>query len=126
MINKAILVGRIGKMENKAIRNGGELTTLSLATTRKWKDSSGDKQEATTWHRVNCFGNLASVSSKYAKVGDLIYIEGEIQNSKSESDDKWYYSVTASSLKLLSPKIKDSPDSTNESNDIELDDDIPF
>lgn len=135
MINKATLLGRVGKKETKTLQNGTELTILSIATNRKWLDKNGQKQESTSWHNVNCFNKLAEIGQKYAHVGDLIYIEGEIQNKKSVGNDgveKWFYSITASQLQLIPTGKKqennESTDSLKDSNSDFFDDssDIPF
>lgn len=119
MINKAQLLGRIGKKDTKTTRNGTDMTILSIATGRKYIDSQGQKQEKTTWHNVQCFSKLAEIAQKYAHVGHLIYIEGEINNQKVvyENVEKWMYSVTASEIKLLPQpaKKKDNDAQPNQS-----------
>lgn len=104
MINEAILVGNVGRKETKVLRNGGELTVISLATSTKYKDSSGQKQERTTWHNINCFSKLAEIASKYVHVGDVLYIRGEINNRKVEEGERagqYMYSVTANDIRFL-------------------------
>ncbi len=104
MINEAILVGNVGRKEVKVLKNGGDLTVISLATSTKYKDSSGQKQERTTWHNINCFSKLAEISAKYVHVGDVLYVRGEINNRKVEEGDRagqYMYSVTANDLKFL-------------------------
>jgi single-strand DNA-binding protein len=105
MINKATLVGRIGKIDSKSLKNGSNMTTVSMATSRKYTDTAGTKQELTTWHNVNFFSKMADVASKYCHVGDLILVEGEINHKKIESGERagqWSYSLTASDLKFIS------------------------
>ena len=104
MINEAILVGRVGKKDTKTMKNGSEITVLSLATTSKHKDASGEKQEFTTWHHINCFSKLAEIASKYVHVGDVVYIRGTIYNRKIETGERagqHIYSVTAQDIKFL-------------------------
>lgn len=116
MINKATLVGRVGKKDVKTLSNGNQLTVISLATSRKYKDSSGEKQEITTWHNINCFSKLAEIAEKYVHVGDLIYVEGEINNKKIESGERagnWVYSLTASDIKFLLSGTKKEGQSNN-------------
>jgi single-strand DNA-binding protein len=135
MLNKATLIGRVGKKDTKTLKNGGQMTALSLATNRKYSDSSGEKQTVTTWHNVNCFSKLADIAEKYVHVGDLIYVEGEINNKKIEQGDKagqWIYSLTANDIKFIGANSKKSDDSreknTKESvqDFYDLDDSIPF
>lgn len=111
MINRANLLGRVGKIAVKPIKNGGEITTISLATTKKYNDSSGTRQEQTTWHMINCFSKLSEIASKYVSVGDLIYVEGEIQNKKVETGEKagqYVYSLVASDIKFIPTHNKKS------------------
>jgi len=104
MINEAILVGHVGKKDTKTLNNGGEITVISIATTTKYKDSSGEKQVRTTWHNINCFSKLAEIAAKYVHVGDIIYVRGEINNKKIEQGERagqYIYSVTAQDIKFL-------------------------
>lgn len=139
MINEAILVGNVGKKDTKTLNNGGEITVISLATSTKYKDSSGEKQVRTTWHNINCFSKLAEIAAKYVHVGDTIYVRGEINNKKIETGERagqYIYSVTAQDIRFLpSGKKKDSeskpsqekPAAKKYANDYDdLNDAIPF
>ena len=83
MINTAMLLGRVGTKEIKPMKNGGDFTHFSLATNHKYKDASGTHQEETTWHNISCFNKLAEIAAKYVHVGELVYIQGKIQNKKN-------------------------------------------
>lgn len=114
MINEAILVGHVGNKDTKILKNGGEITVLSLATTTKYKDSNGEKQVRTTWHNINCFSKLAEIAAKYVHVGDSIYVRGEINNKKIEQGERagqYIYSVTAQDIKFLTTAKKKEADS---------------
>lgn len=81
MINKVILVGHLGKdPELKDLNSGARMASFSLATTKRWKDrETGERKEATTWHRVVVFNeHLVKVVEGYVKKGSKIYIEGEL------------------------------------------------
>lgn len=134
MINLAMLLGRVGKKDTKALKNGGEITMLSVATSRKYKDSSGQYQEQTTWHNVSCFNKLAEIASKYVQVGDLVFIQGEIQNKKVESGERagqYMYSLHANDIKFIpkgnksSGESKPSQEKKPQANGFQ-DDEIPF
>ena len=104
MINKVSLLGRVGKVNIKDLKAGGKMTTIYLATSRSYTDSSGQKQMLTTWHNVNCYQKLAEIAEKYAKVGELVYVEGEVSNKKIEHGEnagQWRYSVTANEIKHI-------------------------
>lgn len=135
MLNKACILGRIGKKDYKQIKNGSYMTTLSIATSRKFMDSQGNKREDTTWHTVNFFNKVADIAHKYAHVGDIIYVEGEISHREIETKDgikKWVYSVVGNELKLL-PQSRKKDKEEAPGNSMELpeslpitDDEIPF
>jgi len=129
MLAKAILIGRIGKKELKPLKKGGEMVSISLATNRRYKDAAGEKHEVTTWHQVSFFSKLADVVMKYTNVGDLIYIEGEIQNLKIETENgptKWMYSVTGQEIKLLPNKKQAHEPITCGPQKASEDDELPF
>lgn len=114
MINEATLIGRVGKKDIHTIKNGSKMATLSLATNSQWTNANGEKQEKTVWHNVNFFSKLADVVEKYAHVGNLVYIKGEINHKKIETGDhagQWNYSITGSLLRLLPSAAKKSAES---------------
>lgn len=130
MINKVTLLGRIGSKELKNLQNGGMVCRLSIATSRKFTDASGAKKENVTWHTVNFFSKIAEIANNYARVGELIYIEGEIVNKKVDDNGtiKFYSSVTAREMKLLPSGKKQQEESNGNTAQeaIAFDDDIPF
>jgi len=80
MINKAILVGRLGKdPEVRYTADGAMVTNFNLATDEQWKDKSGEKVQKTEWHKIVAFGKLAEICGKYLVKGKLVYLEGRIQ-----------------------------------------------
>jgi single-strand DNA-binding protein len=138
MINKATLLGRVGKKEYKSLKNGSFLCQISVATSRKYIDSHANKREVTTWHNVNFFNKLADVTNKYVNVGDLIYIEGEICNRKIEENgvNRMIHSITGNEVKFIPTGRKDNPAKPETHNEeyhevdsvLDMDDDksIPF
>jgi single-strand DNA-binding protein len=109
-LNKAILIGNLGAdPEVRSTANGGRVATLSLATSRQWKNQAGEKQEKTEWHRVIAWNNkgstLADVAEKYCKKGDKIYVEGTIEYRSwqdREGQTRYTTEITARELILLS------------------------
>jgi single-strand DNA-binding protein len=83
-LNKVTLIGNLGAdPEVRSTSNGARVATLSLATSRRWKNQSGENQEKTEWHRVvlwnTKFTNLADIAERYCKKGDKVYVEGSIE-----------------------------------------------
>ena len=128
MINVAMLLGRVGKKDTKTLKNGGDITVISVATNKKYKDSTGATQEQTTWHNVSCFSKLSEIASKYVHVGDMVFIQGSINNKKIESGDKagqYVYSIHATDIKFI-PKGAKSSESEKDKSVKKLDDDLDF
>ena len=82
-VNKVILIGNLGAdPEIRYMPSGEAVANLRVATTDKYKDRSGEMQEATEWHRVSFFGRTAEVCGEYLKKGSQVYIEGSIRTRK--------------------------------------------
>lgn len=105
-VNKVILVGNLGKdPEIRYAPSGDAIATLTLATTDNWKDkATGEKKEATEWHRVVFFGRVAEVAGQYLKKGSQIYVEGSLRTRKwtdKEGQDRYTTEVRGDEMKML-------------------------
>ena len=79
-VNKAILVGNLGRdAEMRFTAGGTPVATVSLATTEKFTDRDGQKREDTQWHRIVIWGKTAESLHEYLTKGKQIYVEGKIQ-----------------------------------------------
>ena len=80
-VNKVILVGNLGANPEMRFTQGGQpVANLRIATTERWTDKSGQRQETTEWHRVVLFGKTAEIAGQYLTKGRQVYIEGRIQS----------------------------------------------
>ena len=104
-VNKVILVGNLGRdPETRYMPDGGAITNISIATTSTWKDKSGEKQEATEWHRIAFFGKLAEIAGEYLKKGSQVYVEGKLRTRKwqdKDGVDKYTTEVIADAMQML-------------------------
>jgi single-strand DNA-binding protein len=83
---------------------GGAITNISIATTEKWKDKTGEMQEKTEWHRVAFFGKLAEIAGEYLKKGSQVYVEGRLQTRKwqdKDGADKYTTEIVANVMQML-------------------------
>jgi single-strand DNA-binding protein len=108
-VNKVILVGNLGKdPEVRYTPNGDSITNITVATTDTWKDKqTGEKKEATEWHRVVFFGKLAEIAGQYLKKGRQVYIEGALRTRKwqdKEGVDRYTTEIVANEMKMLGSK----------------------
>jgi single-strand DNA-binding protein len=104
-VNLAIIVGHLGAdPELKYLPNGDAVVNLSVATSEKYKDKSGQLVETTEWHRVSFFGSTAEVCGKYLRKGSLVYIEGSIRTRKytdKEGIERYTTEIKGSRMKML-------------------------
>lgn len=70
----------------KYLPSGGAVTNISLATSERWTDKQGQKQETTEWHRIVFFGKLAETVNQYTAKGKQLYVEGRIKTESWEKD----------------------------------------
>jgi len=135
MINKAIIMGRVGN--DPEIRNEGKIANFTIATTESWKDRDGKKQEKTEWHRIVIFNDkmIEHVVSKYVKKGVLIYIEGKLQTRKyndANGVEKYTTEIVMNGygdiLKLVPTGQKQDSQNSNEASQEEEipEDEVPF
>jgi len=120
MLNKAVLIGRLGSdPEVKYTKDGTAVANFSMATTEKWK-KDGEWQEKTEWHRIVSWGKLAEVCGDFLRKGSLVYIEGKIQTRSwedKEGNKKYTTEIVAREMKMLGGKSEerkaDEPDSSD-------------
>lgn len=105
-VNRVTLIGNLGKdPELRYNPSGVAFCTISLATTRNWKNrESGEKQEETEWHRVVFNDKLAEIVGQYAKKGKPLYVEGRLRTRKwtdKEGKDVYTTEIIANEMQLL-------------------------
>jgi single-strand DNA-binding protein len=105
-LNRVTLMGAVGRQpEVRQLNNGASVVSLSLATSRVWRDkSSGERREDTEWHRLVAYDNLATVVERYVKTGSRLYVEGRLQTRKytdSNGVERSTTEIIVGELKLL-------------------------
>ena len=113
-MNKAILVGRVGKDPEIRTFESGKMATFSLATSEKYT-KDGEKKELTEWHNIVVNGKLAEVVEKYVHKGDQLYIEGKIRYQEYEAQGvkKTSTKITCTVMEMLGSKERAEPRETN-------------
>lgn len=108
MINKVILIGNVGAdPDYRALDGGNRVVRLRLATTEKYTDKDGKKQDQTEWHNIEAWQNLADIIDKWVKKGDKLYVEGSIRTrtyTDKNDIERTSTSIIAKEIKILSPK----------------------
>ncbi|MCP4127309.1 MAG: single-stranded DNA-binding protein [Gammaproteobacteria bacterium] len=141
-VNKAILIGNLGQdPEVRYMPNGNAVCNFTLATSETWKDkNTGEKKEATEWHRITAFARVAEIIGDYARKGSKVYVEGKIKTRKwqdKDGQDKSTTEIVLDQFQLLDKRDPSQPRSQPRSqapqparqpgeDDGGFDDDIPF
>jgi len=105
-LNKVTLIGYLGRdPEMRSTANGDPVAHFSVATTEAWKDkATGEKKEATEWHRVVLYRKLAEIAGQYLKKGSYVYLEGRLQTRKWTGKDdieRYAVEIIADDMRML-------------------------
>lgn len=107
-VNKVIIIGRCGKdPEVRQDKSGGAVVNLTVATSEKYKDKSGQWVEKAEWHKVSAFGPRAETMGKYLRKGSAVYIEGKLQTRKwqdKEGADRYTTEIVMRDFQFLDSK----------------------
>ena len=138
-VNKAILIGRLGKdPELRYTPSGKAVTSFSLATTERWTGADGQRNESTTWHNIIAWGKQAELLKEYLSKGREVYIEGRIDNRSyedKEGNKRYISEIVVQNFSFIGsrgdqesgPRRETEPPPPPPSDDLgSSDDDLPF
>jgi single-strand DNA-binding protein len=104
-VNKVILVGNLGANPELRYTAGQQaVANFRLATTERWTDKSGQKQEATEWHRVVVWGKQAEIVGQYLTKGRQVFIEGSIRTRQwqdQQGQKRFTTEIVARNVQML-------------------------
>ena len=94
-LNKVMLIGRLGRSpEMRYTPSGRPVTTFSLATSRTWNTSEGERRTETEWFNVVAWGSLAEICKQHLNKGQQVYVEGRLQTRHWEDSEGSKHSTT--------------------------------
>lgn len=144
MVNKVFLIGNLGRdPEVRSTPSGQPVANFTLATSRRWKDKNGQRQEQTEWHTIVVWGKQAEIAGQYLTKGKQIFVEGRLQtrswDDRQTGEKKYRTEVICDNFQMLgsrggAPDMESgSPSAGGPSYDEGMggpsggeDDDIPF
>ncbi len=137
MINKAILVGNLGRdPEVRFTPSGRAVARFPVATTERWTDQQGQRQEKTEWHNVVVWGKQAETCGQYLSKGRQVYVEGRISTRNYDDKDgnkRYITEVVARDVRFLggggANRVQEAGFTAPAGEDAQppdVDDDIPF
>ena len=110
-VNKAILVGNLGKDPELRDAGSGKVCNFSIATNEFWYDKDEKKQERTEWHNIVVWGKRGENCGKYLTKGRQVYVEGRIQHrtyEDKEGNTRYVDEVVANDVQFLGGGDSDS------------------
>ena len=129
-VNKVIILGHLGRdPETRYTASGDAICNFSVATSDTWKDkNTGEKKEATEWHRVSVFGKLAEICGQYLKKGSQVYVEGSLRTRKwtdKDGQDRYTTEIRCDQMKMIGGRSGESGSSGSNDHDSGLGDYSP-
>lgn len=104
-VNKVILIGNLGgDPEKRVTGNGQSVTTFNIATSERWTDKAGQKQERTEWHKIVVWGPQAESCAQYLAKGRQVFVEGRLQTRQwddKEGNKRYTTEVVAQRVQFL-------------------------
>lgn len=111
-MNKAFLVGRLGK---DPVRLGDKVVVFTVAT-------SAGKDKEPVWHNVKTFDKLADICEKILTKGRQVAVAGEINNFRyknKEGKDVYGSEVVAQGVEFLGERQDGRPQGTTDVDGLE-------
>ena len=110
-LNKAMIIGNLGKDPEMRYTQGGQaVTQFTVAVNRNYKDSAGEWKEVTEWFRVVAWGPLAERSAENLRKGRKVYVEGRLQTRAWEDKDgqkRYTTELIANTITSLEPRPRE-------------------
>ena len=107
-VNKAFILGRVGKDPQVSHISDTKKVAFTMATTDRGytKQDGTQVPDRTEWHNIVVWRGLAEVCEKYVHKGDMLYIEGKITTRSWDGQDgqKHYITEIVAEVVELFPK----------------------
>ena len=87
MTNIVVIVGNVGQDPTTRATQGGNVTSISVATERRWNTTGGEARKETEWHKVTCFNGLGTNVGKYVRKGSKVSVQGRLHYTKWTDKD---------------------------------------
>ncbi|KAA3647937.1 MAG: single-stranded DNA-binding protein [Chloroflexi bacterium] len=132
-LNKVMVIGHLGRdPEMRYTPSGRPVTTFSVATSRSWTTSDGDRRSETEWFNIVAWGSLAEICKQYLNKGKQVYVEGRLQTRRWEDEEgnkRSTVEVVAREMIMLGDRRKDDAEDNSQDQDTdsqEEEDEFPF
>ncbi len=125
-----MIIGHLGRdPEMRYTPSGRPVTTFTVATSRSWNTSDGERHNETEWFNIVTWGNLAEICKQYLTKGQQVYIEGRLQTRKwddSEGTKHTSIEIVANEMMILGDRKDSNPSQASENLMAEDESEFPF
>ena len=113
MYNKVILAGNLTRdIEIKYTQSGSAIGNTAIATSRKFKSSTGEQKEEVLFIDLTFFGRTAEIANQYLRKGSKVLVDGRLKLDQWTAQDgskRSKHSVTVENLQMLGSKDEAAP-----------------
>ena len=131
-LNKVMIIGHLGRdPEMRYTPSGKPVTTFTIATSRSWNSTDGERRTETEWFNIVTWGNLAEICKQYLSKGQQVYVEGRLQTRRWEDSEGGKHTtveVVANEMMILGDR-RDASSQTSEAalaDEDQVEDEYPF
>lgn len=130
MLNKAMIIGRLGRdPEIRYTHEGKACASLNIATDESYTDRNGNKITRTEWHRVIVWEKSAEACGNHLSKGSLVYVEGKLQTREwqdQQGQKRYTTEIRAERVQFLERRKDNGRQNQSNTEPSENIDDIPF
>ncbi len=127
-LNKVMLIGNLGRdPEMRYTPSGRPVTTFSVAVSRKWTTSEGERHTDTEWFNVVAWSNLAEICKQYLSKGQHVYVEGRLQTRHwDDNDGNKHTAVEVVANEMIMLGDRRESEESSETEDLDTNEEFPF
>ena len=128
-LNKVMIIGHLGRdPEMRYTPSGRPVTSFSVATSRVWTTSEGDRREETEWFNVVAWGLLAEICKQHLHKGRTVYVEGRLQTRGWEDQEgkKHYRTEIVANEMIVLDERRAEPAEDRVEESVLADEEYPF
>ena len=108
MYNKVMMLGNLTRdIELRYLPSGSAIAKSAIATSYKYKSSTGEQKDEVCFLDFNIFGRSAEVANQYLRKGSKVLLEGRLifeQWTDSHGATRSKHSLRVDTLKMLDSK----------------------
>ena len=132
-LNKVMIIGHLGRdPEMRYTPSGKPVTTFTVATSRTWNSTDGERHTETEWFNIVTWGNLAEICKQYLTKGQQVYVEGRLQTRRWEDSERAKHTsieIVANEMMILGDRRDSSaaqPAEASLADEDQIEDEYPF